>query len=488
MNSLRSNFLYNILMTVGSQLMALIVFPYVSRILGPSSFGIVNFADSTADNFIIISALGMGTLGVREIVAHRNNPLALRQTFSSLFVLNAASTLCALILFGFSYLFLPKLSNYPHMMLLACVKIIFSFLQINWLFSGLEEFKYISLRTLAIKIIYVVCVYIFVRNTTDYYVYFMLLVGMIVANAIANLFYSRKFTSLNFSDINIRPLLSPFFMLGLYYVCICIYSTMNMMALGMFSTTEQVGYFSVSSKLFALITSLYYAFTTAAMPRMCSMLVEDKLSEFSSQIHRTAKTVTQLSIPIIIFGLIYAPQITYIISGPDYSPAIPSMRILFPMLYFLGLEKLFIEQILVPLKYDKILLRNAFIAAIVAIVSDIVLIPHFGATGSAIAWFLAECTIFSTSLYCINKHLTIKELYTDARNTVLSYAPSIPLLMLVSVIPLNPFLTFGIGVLVLALYFVFIQMQFVHNEDILKFLHLKSRKALSNIHDHNPHT
>lgn len=45
--------------------MALIVFPYVSRVLGPSNFGAVNFIDATADNFIILATMGMTTLGVR---------------------------------------------------------------------------------------------------------------------------------------------------------------------------------------------------------------------------------------------------------------------------------------------------------------------------------------------------------------------------------------------------------------------------------------
>lgn len=127
MNSLRSNFLYNIFLTVGSQLMALIVFPYVSRVLGPSNFGAVNFIDATADNFIILATMGMTTLGVREIVINRNNPIALSATFSSLLLLNAISTGVALALMMCAYLFLPNLSCYPEMMLVACAKVIFSF-------------------------------------------------------------------------------------------------------------------------------------------------------------------------------------------------------------------------------------------------------------------------------------------------------------------------------------------------------------------------
>ena len=473
MNSLRSNFLYNILMTVGSQLMAVIVFPYVSRVLGPSNFGIVNFADSTADNFIIIATMGMTTLGVREIVINRNNPIALSATFSNLFILNTLSTIAALILFGFAYLFLPNMSDYPQMMLLTCVKIIFSFLQVNWLFSGLEEFKYISLRTLGVKVLYVIGVFIFVRQANNYNIYFMLLVGMIVANATINLIYSRKFVSFHIRGISCRSLITPFLMLGVYYICMSIYSTMNMMALGMFSTTEQVGYFSFSAKLFAIITSIYYAFTSAAMPRMCSLLVDDKASEFSSYITRTSRTVTQLVIPIIIFGIIFAPQITYIISGPEYLAAVPSVRILFPMLYFYGIEKILIEQVLMPLGRDRLLIRNAMIAAGVAIACDVLFIGNLGATGSAIAWLGAEFTIFALSITHTSKYLSLAQLFQEAKKITMYYLPLIPVLILLTNINTNPVWIFAIGAILFSLYFIFLQYFFVHNVDILNFLHLK---------------
>lgn len=479
MNSLRSNFLYNILMTVGSQLMAVIVFPYVSRVLGPSNFGIVNFADSTADNFIIIATMGMTTLGVREIVINRNNPAALSATFSNLFILNALSTISALILFGFAYMFLPNMSDYPQMMVLACVKIIFSFLQVNWLFSGLEEFKYISLRTLGVKVLYVIGVFIFVRQANDYNIYFMLLVGMIVANAVINLFYSRNFVSFHFRKFNFKPLFTPFLLLGVYYICMSIYSTMNMMALGMFSTTEQVGYFSFSAKLFAIITSIYYAFTSAAMPRMCSLLVDDKASEFSSYITRTSRTVTQLAIPIIIFGVIFASQMTYVISGPEYLAAVPSVRILFPMLYFYGMEKILIEQILMPLERDRLLLRNALIAAGVAIACDVLFIKSLGATGSAIAWLGAEFTIFILSIAHTSRYLSLTQLFDEAKKNILYYLPLMPILIFITYLHINPAWIFAIGAGVFTLYFIALQYYFLKNTDILNFLHLKRKTNLT---------
>ena len=155
------------------------------------------------------------------------------------------------------------------------------------------------------------------------------------------------------------------------------------------------------------------------------------------------------------------------------------MRILFPMLYFLGMEKILIEQILMPLKRDRLLLRNAMIAAGVAIACDILFVDSLGATGCAIAWLSAEFTIFTLSITSTSKYLTFADLAKEAKTTVLYYLPLIPVLILVTYLRINPGWIFAIGAVVFTVYFICLQYYFVRNSDILNFLHLTHEKKIS---------
>ena len=71
MASIKKNFAYNILLAVSQVFFPLVTFPYVTRVLGPESLGIVSFVDSFAGYFILIAALGIPVYGVREIAKHK---------------------------------------------------------------------------------------------------------------------------------------------------------------------------------------------------------------------------------------------------------------------------------------------------------------------------------------------------------------------------------------------------------------------------------
>ena len=82
--TLKTNFIYSSILTTSQYLFPLILYPYISRTLGLSNIGIVNFVDNLINYFIFISMMGIATVGVREIASARNEREKLSKTFSSL--------------------------------------------------------------------------------------------------------------------------------------------------------------------------------------------------------------------------------------------------------------------------------------------------------------------------------------------------------------------------------------------------------------------
>ena len=101
MSSLRKNFVYNSILTCSTYIFPLLVFPYVTRILGVHNLGVCNFVDSIIQYFILFSFLGMQTMATREIAKVKNTPEKLKQTFSSLLSLNMISTILAILVLFF---------------------------------------------------------------------------------------------------------------------------------------------------------------------------------------------------------------------------------------------------------------------------------------------------------------------------------------------------------------------------------------------------
>ena len=83
--SITKNFGYNSAITLSSYIVGFIIFPYISRVLGVDSLGIVGFVDNVINYFIMFAMLGVETVGIREIAACRGNKEQCSKVFFNLF-------------------------------------------------------------------------------------------------------------------------------------------------------------------------------------------------------------------------------------------------------------------------------------------------------------------------------------------------------------------------------------------------------------------
>ena len=82
--SIKSNLYYSALLTFSTYLVPLLVFPYISRVLGAESIGAIDTVDNIIDYSILFSMMGMSTLGIREVAKSKSDPKALQATFNDL--------------------------------------------------------------------------------------------------------------------------------------------------------------------------------------------------------------------------------------------------------------------------------------------------------------------------------------------------------------------------------------------------------------------
>ena len=186
MVSIKRNFVYSSVLTTANYIFPLLTYPYASRVLGVDRIGICNFVDSIINYFILFSVMGIGIIGIREIARSKDNKEDLNKTFSSLFLLNTISTSLVLIVLIGAIFLVPKLQAYKDMMWIGVLKLISNYLLIEWLYKGLEKFKLITYRTIIVRTLYVVSVFLFVREAADYKIYFLLF----LKNFFLNYYYS----------------------------------------------------------------------------------------------------------------------------------------------------------------------------------------------------------------------------------------------------------------------------------------------------------
>ena len=169
--SLTKNALFYIMYNVLNIVFPLLTGIYSARILTPDSIGMVESARNLVQYFVILSFLGIPTYGLREISKYKNDKKELNKIYSELMTINFISTLFFLVIYLILIFGVSKYSGNIILYLLVGMLIFLNFFNNSWLYEGLEEFQYISLRNLFFKIFAFIFLVVTVRNENDYLFY-----------------------------------------------------------------------------------------------------------------------------------------------------------------------------------------------------------------------------------------------------------------------------------------------------------------------------
>ena len=157
----KKNVLYSTFLTGANYIFPLITYPYISRVLGPSNIGENEFALRIVGYFLLFASLGIATVGTREIAKCKQSREECSRTFSSILVLNIISTILIFVLYFICIYSVASFQRVRPLLLIGSMQIAFTPFLIEWLYKGVEDFPYITKRSLAVRILYVLTVDVF---------------------------------------------------------------------------------------------------------------------------------------------------------------------------------------------------------------------------------------------------------------------------------------------------------------------------------------
>ena len=423
MASIKKNFIYSGILTSANYIFPLIVYPYVSRVLGVTRIGACNFVDSIVQYFILLSMFGITSICVREIAKAKNDKDRLNQAYNSIFWTNALFTIISVVLLIVVIFSVQDLYEYRKLLYVGVLKVVSNFFLIDWLFRGLEEFKYITIRTLLVKCLYVIAVFLFIKEETDYTTYYLLTVMMITVNSILNHRYSRNFVKVSFRNIKCGTFIYPIIIMGVYSVMTSMYTTFNTAYLGFVAGDKEVGYYTTAHTLYGALLALFGAFTNVMLPRMSSLVSEGNIERFKYLLSKSSNILFSYSIPFVLLFIVYAPEIINLYAGKGFEGAILPMQISMPLMIVIGYEQIIITQGLLPLDKNKAVLVNAIIGAFVGVVLSLIIVGKLKSVGSTLVWTVSElCVLISASVF-IKKYLNYRFPLVLLLKELMSYFP-----------------------------------------------------------------
>lgn len=402
---IRQNFGYNLILTICNYLCPIIVFPYVSHVLGVRNIGVCGFVDSIIDYFITFSMLGIAGYGVREIARCRENLQQRNIVFTNLFLINVFLTVIAVLALLVSTYSLSVLAPYKPFLLLGIVKIVFNLFLIEWFFQGLEQFKYITMRSVFVRIAYVCAVLLFVKEADDILMYYLLTTLVVVFNALINWSHSRRFRSWNLKSFKPLLYLLPILSFGYNKLLTSMYTTFNTLFLRGVTNDVEVGYFTTAMKLYYTLMAVFTAFTITVIPQISAMLASGEKEKLQSLSDKTFMMLFTMTLPLIYFSLFFAPEIIQLVAGNGYEGAVLPFRIVILLLLVIGMEQIVIQQFLMASTYNRSIVIVSTVGAIVGVGLNIFVTPSFGAVGASVAWLIAEISVLIVGIVLVKRNI-----------------------------------------------------------------------------------
>ena len=429
--SLKKNAILNICKTAAGLLFPLVTFPYVSRVLGPENVGKVNYASSIVQYFAIFAALGTATYGMREAAKVRDDAQKLNQLVKEVFVINLLSTLASYALFFMAVFLVPNFAGYRILLLVSCTSILFTTLGMDWVYNALEEYAYITVRSLCFLFVSLVLLFVFVRNRNDYIQYAAVTVISSVGSNVLNFIHLRKKISFRGgSRMELKKHLKPVFILFATAVAISLYTILDTTMLGFISGDEETGYYSAAIKLNRIVISVITAVGFVLRPRLSNYAETDK-SAFDSLVRDTANIYQLLCIPAVSALLFLSGPVILLFCGREYAAAVPVMRIITPVILFIAFGQFFSDQIFLPTRNDAFSFYPVLIAAVLNVCMNAVLIPRYGAMGAALATVISEAVVcFVKLVLCARVMKGVLSLFNRLWQYVLSSLVMVTALLL----------------------------------------------------------
>ncbi|MCH5247544.1 MAG: flippase [Muribaculaceae bacterium] len=410
-SSLKKNFAYNLINRVSGMLFPLVTFPYASRILEADGIGEINFLNSIISWIMLIFSIGIPVYGVREVARNRDdkNDLIIRST--ELWWLQLSFSLLGYLVVLFAIMFSTRIYENRELFLILSTSIFFNALGCEWFYSGVEDFKYITIRSIVTRILYIILLYLLVKSRSDLVIYAWLTV---LVNVGSNIFNFYRFNNLikpfNIKFKDIKPFKHIIHTLKIFSMSISInlYSTLNIVILGFLSTSFAVGYFVGATRITTIAVGVIAAIQTTLLPRASYLIASNKYVEYERMLNKILN-LTYILVPPIVFGLIVmSPIIIPIFCGDTYKPAVVTLMIIAPSLFFSVISGTLNVTVMIPFKMENKSTIACIIAGIVSILINFLLIPSLAQNGASIGLVAAEFTVFFILYYYSQKNLNIK--------------------------------------------------------------------------------
>ena len=285
-NTLFKNTIYKSILSLVNIVIPIIIGPYIVRLLDVNLYGTYNRVLSEFQVFLAFASFGVYNYGVREISRIRNDKKATSKLFSNLFLISLFSNILVLIIY-LLYVIFSSSGIATSLYMIMIIQIVANVFYVEFVNEALENYKFITIKSVIVKIIYFIALLLFVRKPDDVILYAIIVCLTILLNNIISFIYSKKKIKFDFSEFKLKKYIKPLIAVLIISNLDLLYSQLDKVMLGKYVDDVSVTLYYIPYYVVSTLASIPYSIIFVSIPRMSYILRNEGKEKYEEKLNNS---------------------------------------------------------------------------------------------------------------------------------------------------------------------------------------------------------
>ncbi len=429
--SLFKNTIYKSILSFVNIVVPLFVGPYVVRLLDVKLYGIYNTVYAEFQIFLIFASFGLYTFGMREISKIRNDKDKVSKMFTNLFIISIFSNVLVCLIYIIYALFVSSGTALLLYMIMT-IQFLGNVFYIEFVNEALENYKFITIKTVIIKILYFISIFLFLKKPNDIAIYALIVSLVNFANNIVSFIYAKKFIKFNTSGMEFKKYFKPLITILIISNIGLLYSQLDKVMLGRFIDGVSVSIYYIPYYLIATLAAVPYSIINVSIPRLSYLCANESKETYTNSLNKIMSSLLFIIIPMCFGVMVLSDEVIFLYAGDKYKACVPVLAVACMMRIIISLESIFTNLIMYPNDQEKKILKISFGCGIINLILNSLLVV-FDIFNPATAMFT---TAICELLIVIIQHIYVKK-KLDIRPKLISKQNLSYLILSIMFIPIS---------------------------------------------------
>ena len=470
-NTLFKNTIYKSILSMVNIVVPLIIGPYIMRLLDVQLYGLYNRVFADFQMFLAFAGFGVYTLGIREVSKARNDKAKVSKLFTNLFILSLLSNILVLIIY-IIYSLLNSNGLARTLYLIMTIQIFANIIYVEFVNEALENYKFITIKSIIIKLIYFLVILLAVKKPNDIVIYAVIVSLTVFLNNIVSFIYAKSKIKFDFSELEFRKYLKPLTAIIIITNVDLLYSQLDRVMLGKYVNDVSVTIYYTAFYLVSTLASIPYAIINVSIPRLSYLIKNEGKKIYEEKLNNSISSLLFIIVPMCLGVFVLSKEAITIYAGSKYMDAVVPLMIACITRIFISMESVMNNLVMYPNDREDRILKISLICGVTNLVINYILVflKIFNPITALATTGIIEFVIFMIQYVYAKRKMNVNINIFNKKNFtyVMLGLLFIPISLLIRKFNINFYL--NMGLIIMACMTLYVGVLFVRKDNNLMFI------------------